>query len=321
MKFYAVTLIFLSFNLAFSKEVINKIIASVSSEVVLLSDLNSFEKRISRAGSVDDALLLGQKIDTLKGNKKAQLDYLVREKIIEAEVKRLGLSVPDSQVEGEMSQMAKRNRMDAEAFGRYLQTEGYSLHEYKKVLKSRIERQNLFEREIISKLRITDEDAYGVFQTSYPNYRPSVGQFKISQIFFSNKKGGANEARARADAAEAKLKSGNKFETLANQLDETPGANADGYLGEFKSGEFLPDIENAIARMRAGEISTVLKGPNGFHIVKLIEKKTVLDPNFAKVKENIRAALVQQNFERQLKNWFEFRKTDSNIKIYENATQ
>lgn len=321
MKFFTATLILLSFHLAFSKEVINKIIASVSSEVVLLSDLNSFENRIGRTGAVDDTLLLGQKIDSLKGNKKAQLDYLVREKIIESEVKRLGLTVPDSQVESEMSQMARRNRMDTEAFGRYLQAEGYSLDDYKKVLKTRIERQNLFEREIISKLRITDEDAYGVFQTTYPNYRPSVGEFKISQIFFSNKKGGATEARARAEAAESKLKSGNKFESLANQLDETPGANTDGYLGEFKSGEFLSDIENAIARMKDGEISGVLKGPNGFHIVKLISKKTVVDPNFAKVKENIRAALVQQNFERQLKNWFEFKKIDSNIKIYENATQ
>lgn len=321
MKFFTATLIIFSFQSAFAKELVNKIIASVSSEVVLLSDLNSFENRIGRTGAVDDTLLLGEKIDSLKGNKKAQLDYLVREKIIEAEVKRLGLSVPNSQVEGEMAQMAKRNRMDTDAFGRYLQAEGYSLDDYKKVLKTRIERQNLFEREIISKLRITDEDAYGVFQSRYPNYRPSVGEFKISQIFFSNKKGGSSEARARAEAAEEKLKSGNKFETLANQLDETPGANADGYLGEFKSGEFLPDIENAITRMKDGEISGVLKGPNGFHIVKLIAKKTVIDPNFAKVKENIRAALVQQNFERQLKNWFEFKKIDSNIKIYENATQ
>ena len=321
MKFFTATLIVLSFQSAFAKELVNKIIASVSSEVVLLSDLTSFEKRLSRTGAVDDTLLLGEKPESLKGNKKAQLNYLLREKIIEAEVKRLGLSISNSQVDSEMAQTAKRNRMDVEAFGRYLQAEGYSLDDYKKILKSRIERQGLFEREIISKLRITDEDAYGVFQTTYPNYRPSVGEFKISQIFFSNKKGGPSEARARAEAAEEKLKSGSKFENLANQLDETPGANADGYLGEFKSGEFLPDIENAIVRMRDGEISGVLKGPNGFHIVKLINKKTVVDPNFAKVKENIRAALVQQNFERQLKNWFEFKKIDSNIKIYENATQ
>ena len=117
-------------------------------------------------------------------------------------------------------------------------------------------------------------------------------------------------------AALKRMSSGESFETLANQLDETPGSNKDGVLGIFKSGEFLPDIEKAIGDLSINSTSEILKGPEGFHIVKLLDKKTVVDPNFLKAKESIKASLVQQNFERQLKNWFELKKLDANIKIY-----
>jgi peptidyl-prolyl cis-trans isomerase SurA len=304
-----------------SKELVDKIVASVSSDVLLLSEVKSFSARVDRPGSVDDTLLLGTSLDTLKKNKAEQLNYLLREKILDSEIKRLGLSASDSQVEGELAQMAKRNHLGTAEFGDYLKTQGYTLDEYKAILKSRIERQSFYEREIISKLRITDEDALSYYQSKNPKYQPSIGEFKISQIFFSAKKGGFDQALARAKAAQDKLDNGEKFETLANQLDETPGANQDGFLGTFKSGEFLPEIEKSIVSLNENQVSGILKGPAGFHIVKLLSKKSVMDPEFVKVKEQIKAGLVQQNFERQLKNWFELKKLDSNLKVYDNAVE
>ncbi len=158
-----------------------------------------------------------------------------------------------------------------------------------------------------------------MFQTKYLDYKPSVSEFKIAQIFFSNKSGGQSGAQARADAAYARYAAGESFETIANQVDETPSANRDGALGTFKSGEFLPEIEQAIGNLSEKTVSSVLRGPNGYHIVKLLSKKTIVDPNFTKVKESIKGALVQQNFERQLKNWFELKKLDSNVQIYEKS--
>lgn len=209
--------------------------------------------------------------------------------------------------------------MSLSEFSNHIAAQGYTVEEYKDFLKSRAERQIFFEKEIVSKLRISDEDAYGVFRNKYPNYKPVVGEFKIAQIFFSNKKGGSVEALARSRVAYDRLNAGETFEVLANQLDETPGSNKDGVLGVFKTGEFLPEIEKALADLSVDSASGVLRGPNGFHIVKLLEKKTVPDPNFLRVKESIKSSLVQQNFERQLKNWFELKKLDANIKIYTNA--
>lgn len=311
----------LSVSSAFSKELVDKVAASISSDVLLLSEVNNFAARLDRPGSIDETLLLGIPVDTLKSSRKEQLNYLLREKILDSEIKRLGLSASESQVDGELAQMAKRNQLNTSEFSDYLKHQGYTLDDYRKVLKARIERQGFYEREIVSKLRITDEDALSYFQSKNPNYHPTVGEFKIAQIFFAAKSGGLEQALARAKAAKAKLDAGEKFETLANQLDETPGANQDGFLGSFKSGEFSPELEKSIVELNENQISGILRGPAGFHIIKLLGKKNVMDPEFLKVKESIKAGLIQQNFDRQLKNWFEQKRLDSNLKIYENITE
>jgi peptidyl-prolyl cis-trans isomerase SurA len=321
MKFVQLSVIFL-FLLGpklYAKEVVDKVIASVGDEIILLSELQNMQVRAKKAGGIDETLLLGESADTIKTDKKAQLNYLIREKLVESEVKRLNLTATDEQVNAELSQMSKRSQMSLPEFTNYMATQGYKLDEYKQILKSRIERQTFFEKEIISKLRITDDDAFGVFQTKYPKYRPSVGEFKIAQIFFAAKTGSGEEALARAKAALARINNGESYEAVANQVDETPGSNKDGVLGVFRSGEFLPEIEAAISNLSPNSVSGIIKGPSGYHIVKLLSKKTILDPNFLKVKENIKAGLVQQNFERQLKNWFELKKIDANIKIYDEA--
>lgn len=319
MKLIILIVLFFFSNSIFSKELVDKVVASVNNEIVLLSDLKNMQNRIKRQGTIDENLLLGDRLDTIKNDKKAQLNFLIREKLVQSEIKRLGMSSSDEQINATLMENAKRNQMNMTEFTDYISSQGFTLAEYKETLRTRLEHQAFFEKEIISKLRITDEDAFGVFQSKFPNYRPRIGEFKIAQIFFSNKKGGASGALERATAALERLSAGETFESLANQLDETPGSNKDGVLGIFKSGEFLPEIESAIAGLSVNSTSGILRGPAGYHIVKLLDKKTILDPNFLKVKESIKASLVQQNFERQLKNWFELKKLDANIKIYNEA--
>ncbi len=296
-----------------AKELVNKILVIVNSEIVLQSDMKKLEERIQKPGAVDETLLLGEKLDSLKNNKKAQLDFLIREKLVESEIKSKNFAVTDDRVEAEMTTLATRAQMSRPDFNKYVGRQGFTVEEYKEILKARLERQSFFENEIVSKLRITDEDAFGEFQAKNPKYRPNVNEFKIAQIFFSPSKGGGQAALDRAKAISNRIQAGERFENLANTNNETPGANRDGVLGTFKSGEFLPEIESAIGNLSANEVSGVIKSAAGFHIVKVLSKKTTVDPNFLKVKEMIKASLVEKNFQRQLKNWFEVKKQDAYI--------
>ena len=299
----------------FAKEAVDKIVAVVNSEPILQSELMAMPSRSKKEGGLDEALLLGEKSDKMRTDAKAQLDYLVREKLIESEVKRLNLSLSDDRIDSELLTLAKRNQMTKPQLEDSLKKQGYSVSEYRSVLKSKLERQSFFEAEVISKLRITDEDAYSEFRSQFPKYKPVVNEFSIAQIYFNPKKGSGKAALARAEETINKLKAGESFESLANKYNEDPRANKDGALGSFKSGEFLPEIENAVASLEKNKFSEIIQSKIGFHIVKVLDKKVTQDPQFLRIKEQIKAALVEKNFKRQLKNWFESKKQDAYIKI------
>lgn len=298
-------------------DLIDKIIAVVGSEAVLQSDLNDIPSRLKKEGSIDETMLLDDKMEDLKNNRSVQLQYLVREKLVESEIKRQNLSFTEERLNEEMNNLAKKNNMNKSELEGYLKRQGYNIAEYKKTLKSRLERQSFFENEIVSKLRITDEDAYNEYKNKTPNYKPNINEYKIAQIYFNPRRGKAEEALRRAEAVYKKLQAGENFESLADKYNEDADANPGGLLGQFKTGEFNADLERAVSGLDAGEATPVVRTQRGFHIIKVLDKKITQDPAFLRYKEQIKASLVEKNFKRQLKNWFESKKQDAYIKIYE----
>ena len=298
-------------------ELVDKIIATVGSEAVLQSDLNEIPGRLKKEGSIDETMLLDDKLDELKASRTTQLNYLIREKLVESEIKRQNLSFTEERINEEMGNLAKKNQMTRTELESYLKRQGYNIADYKKTLKSRLERQSFFESEIVAKLRITDEDAYNEYKNRNPKYKPNVNELKVGMIFFNPRKGTPEEAFKRAEVVLKKLEAGESFETLADKYNEDPNANAGGLLGEFKTGELNADMEKAIGNLEAGQTTGVVRGARGFQILKVIDKKVTQDPMFLRYREQIKAGLVEKNFKRQLKNWFESKKQDAYIKLYE----
>jgi peptidyl-prolyl cis-trans isomerase SurA len=315
MKFILFFFILSASVVGVAKETVDKIIAIVNSEPVLQSELKAMPARSQKDGGLDDALMLDEPISKFKTDAGAQLEYLIREKLVESEVKRLNLSLSDDRINSEMQTLAKRNQLSKEQLEAFVKKQGYTIPEYKTVLRAKLERQSFFEAEVISKLRITDEDAYSEFRAKFPNYKPVANEFSVAQIYFNPKKGSSKEALARAEEIYSKLASGQSFESLANKFSEDPNANKDGVLGSFKTGEFLPELESVVTDLEKNKYSNVIRSKIGFHILKLLDKKTALDPQFLRIKEQIKASLVEKNFRRQLKNWFESKKQDAHIKI------
>lgn len=296
-------------------ELVERTVAVVNSEVVLESDIRNLEKSLNKPELIDESLLLGKPIDSLKGNRKAQLDYLINERIIQSEIKRLNLSVTSDRIDQELRDKAKANNISVQELLAAIKNQGVGEDEYRRFLKERIEKQSLMDTEIVSKLRISDEDALNEYLRQNPNSKSSIDEFSVAHIFFNPKKGGAKAAYERAQAVVEKLRAGESFESLAEQYSEDPNFSAGGNLGTFKSGEFLPEIEGAIQSLSPGQTTNVVKSRMGYHIVKLLNKKITTDPRFEREKERIKAQILEASFKRQLKVWLDSKKEDSFIRI------
>lgn len=311
-----INLIFALFAVAPSHaEIVEKTVAIVNSELVLSSDFKDLDKKLGQPGLVDESLLFDKTTDSLRGNRKAQLEYLISEKLLRSEIKKLNLTVTDDRVEAELKDMAKRNNVSQVELLNVIKGQGISADEYKSFLKESIEKRSLMDSEIVSKLRISDEDALNEYLKTNPSSRPSIDEFSVSHIFFSPKKGGAEASLKRAETVLVKLRNGEAFEGLAQQFSEDPNFSSGGSLGTFKSGDFLPEIEDSVANLKVGETTPVVKSRMGFHIVKLTGKKLTSDPKFERAKERIKAQLLEASFKRQLKSWLQSKRDESFVRI------
>ncbi len=302
-------------SLSVSAEVIERIVAIVNSEIILESDLKKMPAKLKKRDLIYDYLIPGTEDVFYKGERKSLLDYLINEKIMDSEIKRLNLTVTAEKVDQEIKEIAKRNNISSQEVLNAVSAEGLSIPEYKESLKSRLERQNLIEAEIISKLRISDEDAYSEYLRKTPSARSTVNEYSVAHIFFSPKKGGGEAALKRAEDVYEKLRKSENFETLAQQFSEDTNFSNGGFLGNFKTGEFLKELEDSVANLSPGQNSPVVKSRMGFHIVKLLSKKGSTDPRFEKDKEKIKSQIFDSTFRRQLKLWLQTKKDESFLRI------
>lgn len=298
-----------------SAEVVERVVAIVNTEPILESDFKQLKQRAAKPDFLYP-FLVENNFNLLKsGDRTTSLDYLIGERILESEIRRLSLNVTSEKVEQEISSIAKRGRLSKDDLYHEIQKEGFSKSEYQSLIKENLERQSLLEQEIISKVRVTDEDALGEYIRMHPETKISVDEFTIAHIFFDPKKGGAEAAMSRAQETANRLRQGGQFETLARQFSEDPNFSPGGLLGTFKGGEFLEEIENAVSGLSAGEVSRVVRSRIGFHIVKVISKKMTPDPRFLREKERIKSRLLEQAVFRQFRVWLRAQKENAFIRI------
>ena len=305
----------LVFSICSSAKIIDGVVAIVNSEVILQSDLLKMDVRLKKKSLLDEMLLPENPDLLFKKDRTAMIQYLISEKIMDSEVKRLNFSITSERVNQEIKDVAKRNNISTEEVLRSVTAEGISVAEYQHSLKTRIERQSVVESEIVSRLRISDEDCLAEFTKLNPGTHTGAQEYSISHIFFDVKKNGPEAALERANKVFAQLASGKNFETLVKQHSEDPSAASGGSLGTFRSGEFSSDFENAIKNLSAGQHSQVTKSRAGYHILKLNSVKSVLDPRFEKAKEGIRSRLLEKAFKRQLQVWLASKKDEAFIRI------
>lgn len=308
------TLFFLVFRLpAGQAEIVEKVVAIVNDQVITQSDIEEFTKKLKSEAILDQTLMQVTDAKALSKDRKALIDYLIDEKIMDSEVKRKDLALPVERIEKEIRSIAARNRLSRNELKAALTDKGIDFAEYQAFIKTSLERQALIEREITSKIRVSDEDVAAEFAKE--TGRSEVYQYQLSHIFFKAKNGGDEAARKRAQSVLEKMDKNLSFEQLVKQYSEDPGVTEGGAMGTFKSGELYPDMETAVRDLRAGQHSGVVKGRNGYHILKLNRKTLVADPELEKKKAVIEEKLRAQTFRTQFKNWLQQRRQESFIRI------
>lgn len=298
-----------------SAEVIDRILAIVNDDIITQSDVFNFQKNIKSNGLLDDALLNMYDRKKISESPSAQLEYLIDERTIDSEIRQLGLVSPIEQVEAEIGNIARARGIDRSQLKQALKKVGVAYSDYQDFIKTSLQRQNLLQKEVTSKIKISDDDITAYYLANFSSSKALIFEYTLAHILFLKSNGGADAAKARAESVQNKLSAKIPFETLAAQYSEDTNFVQGGLFGTFKVTDFNKDIARVITKMESGDISPTLTVPDGYRIFKVLKKILVPSPEYEAKREDIHRKLLSDNFKKQYRTWVEQRRRNTYIKI------
>ena len=248
---------------------IDKTVAVVGNEVILISDIESEVQQMRIQGRSSD-----------RDMRCSILESMMESKIFLMQARIDSLTVNSDMVEGELT-----NRIDNartmlggdEELEKYF---GKPLYRLRQEWRQMFEDMSLTQQEQATIAQaipeITPYDVQQFLDTVAVEDLPVVPiKYQLSQICIYPDREAANLAvKERLLSLRERIINGEKFATLARIYSEDPGsARKGGELGMASKSIFWPAFSDAAMALRPGTISQIVETPDGFHIIEVIEKK------------------------------------------------
>ncbi|WP_027245257.1 peptidylprolyl isomerase [Leisingera daeponensis] len=93
------------------------------------------------------------------------------------------------------------------------------------------------------------------------------------------------------------LDDGADFATLAKERSTGPSGPSGGDLGWFTTGRMVPEFEEAVIKLRSGEVSGPVQTQFGWHVILLNERRKTEAPEFDEVRAQLADELQQKAVE------------------------
>jgi len=147
---------------------------------------------------------------------------------------------------------------------------------FREDLRNEITLARVREREVDNKITVTEGEIDNYLATQQTQAGKQQ-EYRISHILVLVPEQASaeqiNARRARAEDALKQLKEGKDFAQVAAGYSDASDALQGGSLGWRAHGRLPTVFADAVPTMKPGEVSEILKSPNGFHIVKLLEER------------------------------------------------
>jgi peptidyl-prolyl cis-trans isomerase SurA len=288
-RLVAVALLLLSVGAAHA-DVKNRIIATVDGEPITALELRRYIKD-RNAESVPE---------------HDSLQALITDKLLEHEIKALGIAAHDDEIDRYVQEIQTRNGMDEEHFKQALAAQGLTMEIYRARVKAEIEKAQLVNREIRSRVNISPEELKRYYDAHLTDYETDE-RVRVREILFTvdagADEGAVERARAKAEEVRKMARDGADFTNLMKQFSDAPGADKGGDLGTFARGQMERALEEAAFGRKKGEISEPVRTGTGFHLLRVEERISSGHKPFDEVKDDIRERLYNDALEERFQNW------------------
>ena len=251
---------------------IDQIAAVVNNDVITLYELNT------RINTVERQLKKqGTPLPAPEALKKQMLERMIMDMLQSQFASETGVRVDDVQLDKTLRRIAEENKFPSlSEFRAKLEQDGADYKKFREEIRSEIIAARLREREVDSKLVISDSEIDNYLSTQVKQLGKGE-EYHLAHILLLVPEQASpekiHERQLRAEEALKKLREGADFAQIAAGYSDAKNGLQGGDLG-WRSLDRTPTLfQEALKKMRPGDVSEILRSPNGFHIFKFVEQR------------------------------------------------
>ncbi|MBI5025796.1 MAG: peptidyl-prolyl cis-trans isomerase [Nitrospirae bacterium] len=250
-----------------------------------------------------------------KEAEKKALENLINEALFFEEARKQGLKTDKSDVIARLDKI-KEKYPSRKAFEEALKKYGISEDDLKEKVKKILLIEKLMEKEV--RVSLTDKDIEDY-------YNKNIGKFmepetvSLKYIFVKiNPADPDSRKKAKAKAREAlsKLKSGEDFSKVAWSYSEDMSRVKGGEVGFIHKGRLAPEVEKVAFSMKTGQISGLIENEQGYHIVKVEDRRPSRQIPLDEIKNKLKKELTESYQAKKMEELLKRLKASATIKYY-----
>jgi parvulin-like peptidyl-prolyl isomerase len=303
-----------------SPKVVNKVLAVVGKDTILMSEYNKITGPIIEQLKANNPELSDPvKLKQLKEN---FLQQMVDEKLILQEAKKQQIRPSKRKVEDALKEI-KSQYSTEEDFKKDLKEQGMTDQEFNKKLEEQVMMMDLIDKEVTAKIpEITDQEIQKYFTDNKDKDKNLTvpEKVRIRHILVKVPNNATqtdwDNALKKIKDLQKKIKGGADFADLATKnSDDTGSAKNGGDLGSFSRGMMVKEFENAAFALNVGQISEPVKTQFGYHLLKCEEKSVVQKRTLDESKDYIKKVLFDNKGRDKYLAWVDSLRKKTNVKI------
>ena len=298
-------------------EVVDRIVAVVNNEIITLYELNRafapYVNKIKRLEYPPE-----KESQTLFQVRKDVLGQLIDGMLANQQVRRDKITVSQNEINNAIERVKESRQLTDEQVRQGLESQGMTMEEYRKEIEEQILRSKLVNREVKSKIVITKEDIKAYYESHREKYAEEKKYYLWNIYIKVSSDSGSLErsnARNQMEAILVKLKQGQSFVSLVDEIKKSSFAVQGTDLGLYNLKDLSEQLRQVVQKMDAGEFSEILDTDFGYQIIYVQKIEDAQAKTFEAVESEIEEILYKEFVDNKYQEWLEQLRARSHIRI------
>jgi peptidyl-prolyl cis-trans isomerase SurA len=256
--------------------VLDRIVAVVNNEVITRADLDERFRFTTL-----QLRQQGTPLPPRAALEKQILDRLITDHVQLQLARETGLRVDDTELDRAIQRIAQENKLTLEQLRANLEKDRVPFPRFREDIRNEIILSRLRQREVDNRIVVSDGEIES-FINAQQGLAGRGEQYHLSHILVTVPENAGPEQiqarRSRAEQALQQLRTGADFRQVVAAFSDAPDALQGGAMG-WRDGARLPALFlDSLKSLQAGEVSALLRSANGFHILRLNDRRSTSAP-------------------------------------------